>query len=68
MRRHFQRLTSPSPARRQAPLCSLLIWHTRLHHLGVRIILTDLRGKIWIFACTSSHEKDAAQMSYLHDG
>ena len=45
----------------------LLIWqmHIRLHHLGVRIILSELREEFLDFTCKSSHKEGAAQMSSL---
>jgi hypothetical protein len=47
----------------------LLIWQTqiRLHHLGVRIILSEIREGFWIL-CTSSHKEGAPQMSPMQDG
>jgi hypothetical protein len=70
MRRPFQRLTSPTLARRQAPLCSLADLanaHTSSSPEGANHSIQTQR-RILDFACMSSHKEDAAQMFSLQDG
>jgi len=66
----FPKLTSPHPLEGKYYIFYLLIWQTqiRLHHLGVQIILSEIREKFWILGASQAIKKGATQASSLEDG